>query len=155
MQYADDSPDQLADPVARAFTCIECGYAVEREVPLLCAEISSVCVNCGDFAVHLASEDDLETADQDTAAVLADVGPLTKRQAQAYVYRELMGVSRERTARAMETSKSNVDNLHRRARGKTEEAERFVAAIRDLRGDDGTDIASDGDDRQSIPATRP
>lgn len=123
------STDSIHSSTSRLFTCIECGYAVEREVPLLRFDVSEVCAHCGEFAVHLADHAVLEAAGRDAAQILTEIGVLTERQALAYVYRELVGFAREETAVAMETSKSNVDNLHRRAREKVEQAERLLAVL--------------------------
>jgi len=50
-------------------------------------------------------------------------GLLTQQQARAYVFREVFGFSRQKTAGELSVSKSRVDNLRRAAMEKIETAE--------------------------------
>ncbi len=129
-----DAPDELTGTVERGFTCTVCGYETVREVPLLRGSERGVCVNCGGWTVGNAREDALVEAAREAAAVLAGE-TLTERQALSYLLRDVVGVSRERTATAMDSSPSNVDNLQRRAREKLDDARRTVAGVETLVAD--------------------
>lgn len=123
-----DAPDERTDPVEHGFTCTGCGYETVREVPRLRGRAGGVCVNCGDWTVGTASEDAPVAAARDAAATLAGE-TLTERQALAYLLREVVGVSRDRAAAALDSSPSNVDNLGRRGAEKLADARRTVAGV--------------------------
>ena len=112
----------------RAFSCTLCGYPTIREVGALRVEIRSVCLNCGDWTLKVADGETIH----DAAAALAELlagEVVTERQLHAYLLREVLSVDRQKATEMMDTSPSNVDNLHRRGREKIDEAKRLVAAL--------------------------
>jgi len=118
--------------VERGFTCTLCGFVMTHEVGFLRAEVESVCHNCGDWTAQVGDRADLVAAAEEAAAALA--GPtLTERQALAYLLREAMDADREVAAEAMDSTPSNVDNLHRRAAEKVTDAERVLDGVDALR----------------------
>ncbi len=138
---SDDAPSDLGDLVERDFTCTGCGYETVHEVPLLRGSVGATCVNCGDWTVGTADVRVLVDAAREAAETLAGE-TLTERQALAYLLRDVVGVSRDHAAEAMESSPSNVDNLQRRAREKLDDARRTVAGVDALvagAGRDGAD----------------
>lgn len=141
---ADPTPDESeasteGGPVERAFTCTVCGFATTYESGELQTDVRATCLNCGDWTVQTAALADVVAAARDVADRLAgDV--LTERQALAYLLRERVGIERATAAEAMDTSPSNVDNLHRRGREKVEDARRIVEELDRLGvGDDGAE----------------
>jgi hypothetical protein len=130
--------------VERGFTCSLCGYVMAHEVGALRAEVQSVCHNCGEWTTQVADRTDLAGAAEEAAAALA--GPvLTERQALAYLLREVLDADREVAAEVMDTSASNVDNLHRRATEKVGDAERVVEALGSLRvGEESDESGTEG-----------
>lgn len=56
----------------------------------------------------------------------------TERQLLAYLLREVLGTDRKRAAELMDSSASNVDNLHQRARQQIEDARRVLEALSTL-----------------------
>lgn len=64
---------------------------------------------------------------------LADADLLTRRQAEAFVYRDIEVVPREAAADAMGVSPSTLDKQLRSARDKVAAAESTLEAIQDLR----------------------
>lgn len=117
--------------VDRAFTCTLCGYEETHEVTELQASVRSTCLNCGDWTVQTTDVEVLIDAARGVAERLA--GPvLTERQAFAYLLREVVGLERQDAAEAMETTASNVDNLHRRGREKVADARRVTESLQAL-----------------------
>lgn len=120
----------------RSFTCTVCGYATTHRVGRLRVEVRATCPNCGDWTVQTADVGESIAAARDAAERLAGT-TLTERQALAYLLREFVGLGRREAADAMETTPSNVDNLHRRGREKVADARRIVEELRVLgAGDD-------------------
>lgn len=118
--------------VERGFTCTLCGFVMTHEVGLLRAEVESVCHNCGDWTTQIGDREELVAAAEEAADALA--GPtLTERQALAYLLREVMDADREVAAEAMDSTPSNVDNLHRRAAEKVSDAGRVLDGLDALR----------------------
>lgn len=114
--------------VERSFTCTACGYATTHEADELQSEVQATCLNCGDWTVQTAAVGDLVDAARSVAERLA--GPvLTERQALAYLLRDVVGVGRQETAAAVETTPSNVDNLQRRGREKVADARRILEEL--------------------------
>jgi hypothetical protein len=64
---------------------------------------------------------------------LADAGLLTRRQAQAYVLREIEAVPRDGAAQWMGVAKGTMDDYRRDAEEKVESAEATLDVIDDLR----------------------
>lgn len=128
---SDEDVSPLDRTVERAFTCSLCGFAMTHDVSLLRAAVQSVCYNCGDWTTQTARLDELVDVTQTAAEELAD-GLLTERQALAYLLREVVGVERQATADAMDTTASNVDNLQRRASEKVEQARDLVDGVETL-----------------------
>jgi hypothetical protein len=60
---------------------------------------------------------------------------VTDRQAEAFYRRHVAGESRADAAAAMETSKSNVDNLERAARAKIRKSSNLLALVEGLDAD--------------------
>lgn len=120
--------------IERSFSCTVCGYGMTHSVGPLRAEVQSTCLNCGDWTVQTADVEELIAGARDVAEWL--VGPiLTQRQALAYLIRELVGVDRQVAADAMDTTPSNVDNLHRRGSEKVADARRIVEELQTLPAD--------------------
>lgn len=61
---------------------------------------------------------------------IADAGLLTKRQAEAYLYREVDGASRKTTAERMRISPNVVDKHLRKARDRVDAAAETIEGIR-------------------------
>jgi len=139
-----DDAAPLDRTVERAFTCSVCGFAMTHEVPLLQVEVQSVCFNCGDWTNQTARLEELVDAAEAAAAELAD-GLLTERQALAYLLRDVVGVDRQATADAMDSTPSNVDNLQRRASEKVEQARTLVEGI------DALDVSVDASQDEQAP----
>lgn len=97
-------------------------------VGVLQVSVQTVCLNCGDWTLQTADIDEgVETA-EDLAGELS--GPtLTERQALAYLLREGVGLDRKEAADRLESTPSNVDNLHRRATEKIDDARRVVGTL--------------------------
>lgn len=133
----NDSPD-TEQRVERSFTCNGCGYAMTHRIGQLRAEVQATCLNCGDWTVQTTSVEELIDTARDVAERLART-ILTERQALAYLLRELVGVDRQVAAEAMNTTPSNVDNLHRRGREKVVDARRIDEELERLQADRGSD----------------
>lgn len=134
-----ESESAGVDHVERTFTCTVCGFGVEREAAPLDAERRETCLNCGEWAVLTADEGDLVDAARDAAAALA--GPVvTEKQALAFLLREHVGLDRTTTAELLDSSASNVDNLHRRGREKLREARRVVETVDALGGERANEL---------------
>lgn len=114
--------------VERSFTCTGCGYTTTHQVGELQAKVLATCLNCGDWTVQTADNEDLIDAARDVAERLAG-RVLTERQALAYLLREVVGLGRQSVAKAMDTTPSNVDNLHRRGREKVADAQRVIEEL--------------------------
>lgn len=124
-------PDQLALRVERSFTCTVCGYPTVHEVGPLDPKVQSTCANCAEWTVQVAHTGALIESAEEIAEVLE--GELfTERQLLAYLLREVLAVSRNVAAEVMDSSESNVDNLHRRGRVKVDDANRIVNALDEL-----------------------
>lgn len=117
--------------VERPFTCTVCGYGITHEAGELQATVSATCLNCGDWTVQTADVETLLDAARDVAERLSGT-ILTERQALAYLLRDVVGVGRQIAAEAMNTTPSNVDNLHRRGREKATDARRIVEELQAL-----------------------
>lgn len=63
---------------------------------------------------------------------LESSGLLTERQAEAFVHREILDRDREETAERMDTTKSNVSNLHSKSREKYYGARHLVERVDDF-----------------------
>ena len=120
--------------VERSFSCTGCGYATTHSVGRLQAEVRATCHHCADWTVQTAGVDALIDTARDLADRLSGE-VLTERQALAYLIREVVGVGRQETAAAMDTTASNVDNLHRRGREKVADARRVVEELLTLRAE--------------------
>lgn len=141
---SDSSQDEResewdARRVERSFTCTVCGYGMTHSVGPLRAEAQSTCHNCGDWTVQTADVQELVDAAHDVAEWLAGT-ILTERQGLAYLLREVVGVDRQMAAETMDTTPSNVDNLHRRGREKVADARRIVDELQTLQVDSDPDI---------------
>ena len=135
--------------VERGFTCTLCGFVMTHEVEFLRAEVESVCHNCGDWTTQVGDRAELVAAAGEAAAALA--GPtLTERQALAYLLREVMDADREVAAEAMDSTPSNVDNLHRRAAEKVTDAERVLDGIDALRPVDRESDDAGADEKDQV-----
>jgi hypothetical protein len=142
MVESEGDGDSTSDgEVERTFTCTVCGFGVERDVAPLEAETRETCLNCGEWAVFTADESDLVDAAREAAAELAGL-VVTEKQAIAYLLRERVGLDRTATAERLDSSASNVDNLHRRGREKIEAARRVVGTLDALDGS-GTDESAE------------
>jgi predicted DNA-binding protein (UPF0251 family) len=73
----------------------------------------------------MSAEDDIEQ--------LADAGLLTERQAEAFVFRDVEVVPRQAAADSMGISVNTLDKRLAEARGKVEDAEATVDALREIR----------------------
>jgi hypothetical protein len=124
----EELPEALSDPVERAFTCTNCGYETVHEVAPLRASVGETCMNCSDWTIQTGGEAELVDAAEDAAAVL-DGNVITERQALAYLLRDVVGLSRQTAAHALESSPSNVDNLQRKGREKLADARRTIAGV--------------------------
>lgn len=127
---SDDNAVEFG-PVTRDFQCTACGFATTYEVPRLQAEVQSVCANCGEWTTQVADDQVLAEAAEEAAERLAG-HTLTARQALAYLLRDVMRVDRQTTADVMDTSASNVDNLHRKAVEKLEDAQWVLVGLDEL-----------------------
>jgi hypothetical protein len=136
-----ESRPEVNEPVARLFTCTVCGYASTHPAGPLRAERGATCLNCGNWTVQTADIGDLVETARDIADSLAGA-ILTERQALAYLLREQADVDRQAAAEAMETTPSNVDNLHRRGREKVTDARRLVDGLQTLQVDGESDAGS-------------
>ena len=145
-----DDASPLDRTVERLFTCSLCGFAMGHEVSLLRAEVQSVCYNCGEWTTQTARLDELVDVAETAAEELAD-GLLTKRQALAYLLRDVVGVERQATADAMDTTPSNVDNLQRRASEKVEHARDLVDGLAALEANAEPDASTATDDASDDP----
>ncbi len=137
----DDAQSVLEQSVARSFTCTACGYASTHPVGPFRAERGATCLNCGNWTVQTADIGDVVETARDIADSLAGA-ILTERQALAYLLREQVGVDRQAAAEAMETTPSNVDNLHRRGCEKVTDARRLVDGLRTLQVDGESDAGN-------------
>ncbi|PSP27977.1 hypothetical protein BRC65_03535 [Halobacteriales archaeon QH_2_65_14] len=143
MVESDTEPDEAGEggehsddsTVERAFTCTFCGFPMTHEAAPLQAEVSSICHNCGDWTVQSADRGELFDAVHDAAGDLAGE-VLTERQARAYLLREVLGSDRETAAEAMDSTASNVDNLHQRAKEKIDDARRVIDELDRLQPDE-------------------
>lgn len=126
--------DVVDQAVERSFTCTVCGYGMSHSVGPLQAEIQSTCHNCGDWTVQMGKIGEVVDLTRDIATWLAG-SIFTERQALAYLLRTHVGMDRQRAARAMDTTPSNLDNLHRRGREKAQDARRITEALRTLEGE--------------------
>lgn len=134
----DESDSALIEQrVGRSFTCSVCGYAMAHRTLRLRTEVHAICLNCGDWTVQTASVEELVDTARDVAERLAGT-ILTERQTLAYLLRELVGVDRQVAAEVMDTTPSNVDNLHRRGREKVIDARRIVEELTLLQADSGS-----------------
>ena len=131
---SEESGDQagpeagVVESVERPFTCSVCGFPMVHEAAPLRVEVSSICHNCGDWTLQTAERSEVVGTAEGIAERLA--GPvLTERQALTYLLREVAGLNREAVAEAMDSSPSNVDNLHRRAAEKIEDARRVIEEL--------------------------
>lgn len=136
-----DTQSVSEQSVARSFTCTVCGYASTHPVGPLRAERQASCLNCGNWTVQTADIGALVETARDIADSLAGA-ILTERQALAYLLRGQVGVDRQAAAEAMETTPSNVDNLHRRGREKVTDARRLVDGLQTLQVDGESDAGS-------------
>lgn len=120
----------------RQFTCSVCGFPMVHGAGRLQVEIRSTCHNCGDWTLQVA---DVSAVIDDARTVAGRLAGevLTERQALAYLLREVIGVDRGTAADAMDSTPSNVDNLHRRATEKIKDARRVVAELDGLGAGDG------------------
>lgn len=131
---AERTLDRFTRHVERGFTCTNCGSAVVHDVPLLQAVRTETCLNCGEWTTHATDFTEfVETAREVSSEISGPI--LTERQALAYLLRERLDVNRQTTAEVMESTASNVDNLHRRAREKIDAARETVAALDALQSD--------------------
>lgn len=130
----DDGSEGGSRRVERSFTCTVCGYGMTHSVGALRAQVQSTCHNCGDWTVQTADLAELVDTARTVAETLAGE-VLTERQALAYLLREIVGVDRQPSAAAMDTTRSNVDNLHRRGREKVADARRIVDELGRLQAD--------------------
>jgi hypothetical protein len=151
-QESDTDADDLAfdDTVERSFTCPLCGFVMVHETRPLTVAVGSVCLNCGDWTQQVADDDEL-LADAEALANLLAGDLLTGRQALAYLLREIVDADRQIAADAMESTPSNLDNLHRRASEKIDDARRVVDGLEALQTDDAvvvgeSETAADGAD---------
>ncbi len=110
------------------------GRELSNQTHRLQPDVGATCLECGDWTVQTAAVDDL-VGDAREAADRLSGTILTERQALAYLLRAVVGLDRETVAEAMETSASNVDNLHRRGREKVRDARRVVDDLRVLSGE--------------------
>jgi len=146
MSNTDQNPETGDDGsgtgrTERSFTCTVCGYPMTHDAGRLQTEVGSVCHNCGDWTTQSA---DLAAVLQEVREVAESLAGeiLTERQALAYLLREVVGIDRATAAEEMDSTPSNVDNLHRRATEKIDDARRLVdelAALRDSREADKTE----------------
>ncbi|MEF8756701.1 MAG: sigma-70 region 4 domain-containing protein [Halobacteriales archaeon] len=133
-QNEDGDGEAEARHVERSFTCTVCGYPTTHTAGRLQGEVRATCLNCGDWTVQTADVDALIDTSRDLAERISGA-VLTERQALAYLLREVVGVDRREAAAAMDTTASNVDNLHRRAREKVADARRVVDELRILKSE--------------------
>jgi len=120
----------------RQFTCSVCGFPMAHGAGQRQVEIRSTCHNCGDWTLQVA-ETSAMVDDARTVAERLAGEVLTERQALAYLLREVIGADRGTAADAMDSTPSNVDNLHRRATEKIEDARRVVAELDGIEAGDG------------------
>lgn len=73
---------------------------------------------------------------EDDAEELADAGLLTRRQAEAFVLRDVELVPREAAAESMDISVNTLDKRLSEARGKVEAAQETVETLQSLRYED-------------------
>ena len=126
----------VAESVERSFTCAVCGFPMVHGAAPLQVEVSSICHNCGDWTLQTAEWSEIVEAAEGIAERLA--GPvLTERQALAYLLREVVDLDRGTVAEAMDSSPSNVDNLHRRATEKVDDARRVVEELERVQPPEG------------------
>jgi len=123
-----EQDSEASDGVERSFTCSVCGYPMAYEAAELQAEVRSICHNCGDWTLQTAEPSVVIEAARNVAERL-DGPVLTERQALSYLLREVVDLDRAAVADAMDSSPSNVDNLHRRGAEKVDEARRVLDGL--------------------------
>jgi len=121
---SENEPDAPVT-VERTFTCVACGFGATHEVPRLQSVLQATCVSCGDWTTQQAETEAVLTAVRGAVTELAGQ-IITERQALAYPAREVVGLDRQTTAEAMDTTPSNVDNLARRGGEKVTAARTVV-----------------------------
>jgi len=132
---ASNAEPESGERVERSFTCSVCGFPMTHEAAPLQVEVSSICHNCGDWTLQTADASAVIGTAEGVAERLAGE-VLTERQALSYLLREVAGLDRPTVADAMESSPSNVDNLHRRATEKIADARRVVGELDALGSDE-------------------
>lgn len=128
---ADDDHSESPDEpqlVERTFTCSSCGFPMSHEARRLQWDARAICYNCGDWTLQTPGLEEMLEEARAVAEELAGA-TLTERQGLAYLLRVVLEVERETAAEAMESSPSNVDNLHRRAVEKVEDARRVLGSL--------------------------
>lgn len=87
--------------------------------------------------------DDVQPTVEAAATELASRGLLTRRQALAYVLREIEDTPREETADRMGTTVSTLDSTLARARQKVESARQTIQYLDGLQNVDPADVPDD------------